>query len=86
MEPRYQELVQLICYGLSNREIAAEMEITENTVKTYIRELFQRFEVGSRTELMARVWAQGGWDERYFRVPRPQDHRWWMNAERPSET
>jgi DNA-binding NarL/FixJ family response regulator len=38
-----------------NREIAAAMFVSENTVQTHLRHILQKFGVRSRTELTARV-------------------------------
>jgi DNA-binding CsgD family transcriptional regulator/tetratricopeptide (TPR) repeat protein len=43
----------LIAQGQTNREIAAAMFITVNTVQTHIRHIFQKLGVRSRTELAA---------------------------------
>ena len=41
----------LVTQGLTNREIAAAMFVTENTVQTHVRHIFRKFGVRSRTEL-----------------------------------
>jgi DNA-binding CsgD family transcriptional regulator len=45
----------LIVQGQSNRQIAATMFVTENTVQTHVRHIFQKLSVRSRTELAARL-------------------------------
>jgi DNA-binding CsgD family transcriptional regulator len=50
-------MAALIARGQTNRQIAAAMFITENTVQTHIRHIFQKLGVKSRTELAARVLA-----------------------------
>jgi DNA-binding CsgD family transcriptional regulator len=47
----------LIARGQTNRQIAVAMFVTENTVQTHIRHIFQKLGVRSRTELAARVLA-----------------------------
>jgi DNA-binding CsgD family transcriptional regulator/tetratricopeptide (TPR) repeat protein len=44
----------LIARGLTNRQIASAMFITENTVQTHVRHIFLKLAVRSRTELAAR--------------------------------
>lgn len=44
----------LVTRGLTNREIASAMFITENTVQTHIRHIFLKLGVRSRTQLAAR--------------------------------
>lgn len=48
---REQEVLQLILSGKSNREIAEALYISENTVKTHIRNIFSKYNVSSRVEL-----------------------------------
>jgi DNA-binding CsgD family transcriptional regulator len=43
----------LIAQGQTNREIAAAMFVTVNTVQTHVRHIFQKLGVRSRTELAA---------------------------------
>jgi DNA-binding CsgD family transcriptional regulator/tetratricopeptide (TPR) repeat protein len=45
----------LVARGQTNREIAAAMFVTQNTVQTHIRHIFQKLGVRSRTELAARL-------------------------------
>ena len=48
-------IAALIARGQTNREIAAAMFVTENTVQTHLRHIFQKLGVRSRTELAARL-------------------------------
>jgi DNA-binding CsgD family transcriptional regulator/tetratricopeptide (TPR) repeat protein len=50
-----QRVAALITQGRTNREIAAAMFLTENTVQTHLRHIFQKLGVRSRTELAARL-------------------------------
>jgi DNA-binding CsgD family transcriptional regulator/tetratricopeptide (TPR) repeat protein len=50
-----QRVAALIAQGRTNREIAAAMFLTENTVQTHLRHIFQKLGVRSRTELAARL-------------------------------
>jgi DNA-binding CsgD family transcriptional regulator/tetratricopeptide (TPR) repeat protein len=45
----------LVTQGRTNREIATASFVTENTVQTHIRHIFQKVGVRSRTELAARL-------------------------------
>jgi len=47
---RETEILALIAEGKSNKEIAAELFISVNTVKVHISNIFQKIEVSSRTE------------------------------------
>ena len=50
---REQEVLQLILSGKSNREIAGTLFISENTVKTHARNIFSKYDVSSRAELIS---------------------------------
>jgi DNA-binding CsgD family transcriptional regulator/tetratricopeptide (TPR) repeat protein len=49
-----RRVAALIAQGRTNREVAAAMFLTENTVQTHLRHIFQKLGVRSRTELAAR--------------------------------
>ena len=53
LTPREQEVLQLILSGKSNREIAGALFISESTVKTHARNIFSKYDVGSRAELIS---------------------------------
>ena len=50
---REQDVLQLILSGKSNREIAGALFISESTVKTHARNIFSKYDVGSRAELIS---------------------------------
>lgn len=56
--PRQTEVWRLMAYGMTNRQIARELEITPATVKTHIYTLFKRIGALNRTE--AAVWYRTG--------------------------
>jgi NarL family two-component system response regulator LiaR len=47
---RELEVLQLIADGLSNQEIASQLFVSLNTVKTHSSNLFYKMEVKSRTQ------------------------------------
>jgi DNA-binding CsgD family transcriptional regulator len=49
--PRELEVLELVAEGLSTREIARRLWVTEETVKTHIRRLHDR--LGARTRVHA---------------------------------
>ena len=53
---REREVLQLLASGRSNKEIAARLELSPNTVKTHVARLFEKLRVARRTEaiLLAR--------------------------------
>ena len=50
LSERESEILALITQGLSNAEVAAHTFLTPNTVKSYIRTLYRKIEVASRTQ------------------------------------
>ncbi len=53
LSPREQQVLQLIANGSENKQIARELQLSEATVKTYIRGVFDRLDVSSRAEAVA---------------------------------
>lgn len=53
---RERQVLQLLAEGRSNKEIAARLELSPNTVKTHVARLFEKLRVARRTEaiLLAR--------------------------------
>lgn len=47
---RETELVALLAEGLSNKEIAARVFVSENTVKKHLANIYQKLEVSRRTQ------------------------------------
>jgi two-component system nitrate/nitrite response regulator NarL len=52
---RERELIDLVRQGLRNRDIAAELGVTEGTVKVYLHAIFDKLRVENRTELALRA-------------------------------
>ncbi|MCL8026972.1 response regulator transcription factor [Nocardioides bruguierae] len=50
LSPREAEVLALLCQGLSNEEISRRAFIGVNTVKTYLRTMFRKIDVTSRTQ------------------------------------
>lgn len=50
-----QVVLNLLVAGLSNREIGEELVITVGTVKWHVHNIYQKLDVGSRAEAIARV-------------------------------
>lgn len=48
--PRELEILELIAQGLSNREIAEKLFVSENTVKTHSSRLFDKLSARRRTQ------------------------------------
>ena len=52
---RESEVLALICKGVSNKQIALDLYISENSVKTYIQRTYRKIRVTTRTQ--AALWA-----------------------------
>ena len=50
---REEEVLQLILLGQSNKDISANLFITESTVKTHVRNIYSKYDVSSRAELIS---------------------------------
>jgi len=66
LSKREQDVVRCVAEGLSNREIAGRLTLTEHTVKNYLFRIFDKLGVSSRVEVVLyafsldRALAQGG--------------------------
>ena len=52
---REREVLQLLADGRSNKEIAAQLGLSPNTVKTHVARLFEKLQVARRTEAILRA-------------------------------
>jgi two-component system, NarL family, response regulator LiaR len=52
---RESEVAALLAQGLSNKELAAALWISENTVKTHLKGIFQKTTATSRTQAIVRI-------------------------------
>ncbi len=50
---REQEVLRLILRGNSNKAIAAQLSISENTVKTHVKNIYSKYNVSSRAEIIS---------------------------------
>jgi DNA-binding NarL/FixJ family response regulator len=50
---RETELLELLLTGMSDKRIAAQLELRPNTVRSYNSRIFRKFGVASRSELLA---------------------------------
>lgn len=54
LSPREKQVVELVARGKLNKEIGADLHLTEGTIKEYLNRIFRKLGVTNRTELA--VW------------------------------
>jgi DNA-binding CsgD family transcriptional regulator len=59
LSPREQEVTALTCLNYTNRQIAAQLNISPETVKTHIRNVLYKFSLHNKQELRQSL---TGWD------------------------
>lgn len=50
MTPRQHEVLDLLCRGMSNKVIARQLTLSENTVRVHVQAILEFLQVSSRTE------------------------------------
>ena len=56
---RQEQVVALVAEGLSNREVAHELRLSEHTVKKYLYRIFEKLGISTRVELVLYAVAHG---------------------------
>jgi DNA-binding NarL/FixJ family response regulator len=59
LSDREIEVLQLMAKGVSNKDIADQLSITQSTVKTHITSIFQKLNVTTRTEAVTTALKKG---------------------------
>ncbi len=59
LSARETDVVRCVTEGLSNREIAQRLKLTEHTVKNYLFRIFDKLGVSSRVEVVLYAFRQG---------------------------
>lgn len=60
LTPRQREILDLICRGHPNKEIALRLNLAETTVKTHVTAIFQALQVVNRTQAVVAA-RRYGW-------------------------
>ena len=55
LTPRERDITAQICAGLSNKQIARVLAISEGTVKVHLNSVYTKLELNNRTQLA--MWA-----------------------------
>lgn len=63
LSSREQEVTALTCLGLTNRQIAARLSLSPETIKTHVRNVLLKFGLSSKVELrhILAGWDFSGW-------------------------
>ena len=56
LSPREQNILQLLLEGKSNKGIARDLNVTPETIKTHLKRLFQKLNVSSRSQAVAKYY------------------------------
>ena len=59
LTPREEQVVALVAEGLSNRDTARELNLSEHTVKKYLLRIFDKLGISSRVELVRYAFNHG---------------------------
>ena len=59
LTPRELEVLQLVADGLSNKEIATSLFITEGTVKNHVHNALEKLQLENRTQAAAYIVRKG---------------------------
>lgn len=55
LSKRQIEVLELLCLGKANKEIAKSLNMTDSTVKVYVRQIMRHFDVNNRTQVVAAI-------------------------------
>ncbi|MEO7413922.1 MAG: response regulator transcription factor [Opitutaceae bacterium] len=59
LSPREIDVIHLLARGLSNKEIGAQLEVVEGTVKIHITSIFNKLNVSDRTQALVEAIKRG---------------------------
>ena len=59
LQQREQEIVELIAQGLNNKEIAAQLYLSEGTVRNYLSSILEKLQLRDRTQIAVFYYRHG---------------------------
>ena len=59
LSPKESQILRLLAEGHSNKELARQLFVTENTVETHLRRIYGKLGIRSRTQAVARALESG---------------------------
>ncbi len=59
LSDREVSVLQGLSNGLSTKEVASQMHLSEETIKTYLKQVFRKLQVRDRTEAVAEAFRRG---------------------------
>ena len=73
LSKREEEVASLVADGLTNREVADQLHLSEFTIKNYIFKIFEKLGISTRVELVLYTLGQASADSRYSVARAPQE-------------
>ena len=58
LTPQESTVARLVLKGMTNREVAAELVVSVNTIEYHLKNIYPKLGVSSRTQLMAKLTSQ----------------------------
>jgi DNA-binding CsgD family transcriptional regulator/N-acetylneuraminic acid mutarotase len=81
LSERELDVLRCLVRGATNKTIASDLTISENTVKVHLRNIYTKLEVSSRTEAATAAMQQG-----YITIPSAENVEETLELETPLET
>lgn len=69
LSPREREVAKLVAEGLSNREISAQLKLSQHTIKNYLFHIYGKLGMSSRVDLVLHVRSVDGVPARHAEKP-----------------
>ncbi len=68
LSPREQQVAALVCLGYTNRQIAARLVLSPETVRSHVRNVLIKFALHSKAELRQTLadWDFSAWEQARF--------------------